>query len=88
MNAHILVLGFVQGVGFRRFIAKKAKDLGLLGWVRNLPDGRVEILAQGEKSNIKALIEITEKGNIFSDVKDVVVNYVEEKEKLEGFEIR
>jgi acylphosphatase len=88
MNAHILVLGFVQGVGFRRFIAKKARDLGLLGWVRNLPDGRVEILAQGEKSNIKALIEITEKGNIFSDVKDVVVNYVEEKEKLEGFEIR
>lgn len=88
MNAHILVLGFVQGVGFRRFIAKKAKELGLTGWVRNLPDGRVEIIAQGEKKDIEDLIKIAEKGNIFSDVRDVVVNYIEEEEKIDGFVIR
>ncbi|PIR79881.1 MAG: acylphosphatase [Candidatus Levybacteria bacterium CG10_big_fil_rev_8_21_14_0_10_35_13] len=88
MTAHIFVLGFVQGVGFRRFIQKKAQELGLTGWVRNLPDGRVEILAQGKKEDIGKLIKIAQKGTWFSDTKDVVVDFTKGEEKLESFEIR
>lgn len=87
MSAHIFVLGLVQGVGFRRFIQKKARELGLLGWVKNLPDGRVEILAQGKNENIENLIKIAEKGNIFSDVKDVVVNWEKSQENFSDFTI-
>lgn len=87
MTAHIFVIGFVQGVGFRRFIQKKAKVLGVTGWIKNTPDQRVEILAQGTKQQIDELKKIAEKGNIFSDVKGVVVDFVDEKEKFETFAI-
>ena len=87
MTAHIFVLGFVQGVGFRRFIKKKAENLGLTGWIRNLSDGRVEILAQGDKEKIDELVKIAEKGNWFSDIKDVVVDITRAEEKFESFEI-
>ncbi|OGH02822.1 MAG: hypothetical protein A2798_00085 [Candidatus Levybacteria bacterium RIFCSPHIGHO2_01_FULL_37_17] len=85
MSAHIIILGFVQGVGMRRFIAKKANQLGLSGWVKNLPDSRVEVLVQGDKEKIVELIKIIEQGNIFSDVKDVVVEWAEDKETLNDF---
>ena len=87
MQALIYVLGFVQGVGFRRFIKKKAVNLGLKGYVKNLPDGRVEILAQGEKQKIEDLRRVAEKGNIFSDVKSTVIDWQEEIGDYEGFEI-
>lgn len=87
MRARIFVMGFVHGVGFRRFIRSKARALGLKGWVKNLPDGRVEILANGEKKNIEKLIEIAQKGNIFSMVKGVVVDWEKEEEVFSDFEI-
>ena len=50
-----VVSGRVQGVGFRYFIVREAEALGLAGWVRNLPDGRVEVLASGEEGPVDAL---------------------------------
>jgi len=47
-GAHFLVSGRVQGVGFRWFAVKRATELGIGGWVANLPDGRVEIAAEGD----------------------------------------
>lgn len=88
MTAHIFVLGFVQGVGFRRFIKNEAKKLVLSGWVKNMVDGRVEILAQGSKDAIDELVKRVEKGNIFSDVKDTVVNLEEDSETLTDFSIK
>lgn len=47
MTSRFLVSGFVQGVGFRWFVARHARALGLTGFARNLPDGRVEVVASG-----------------------------------------
>jgi len=88
MTVRIFVLGFVQGVGFRRFIRKNAQKLGIKGWVRNTKDGRVEIVAQGTKEQIDDLKKIAEKGSIFSDVKGIVVDNLEESEIFLDFELR
>lgn len=86
MQAHVLILGFVQGVGFRQAVKRKAKSLGLVGWVKNLPDGRVEAVVNGEKDAIQELIKIIEKGTFFSDVKSVQVEW-EKEESFEDFTI-
>lgn len=50
------VRGHVQGVGFRWWTRSQALELGLRGWARNLPDGRVEVLAQGDASDVDRLL--------------------------------
>ncbi|MCB0361123.1 MAG: acylphosphatase [Bdellovibrionales bacterium] len=73
---HFLVEGRVQGVGFRAFVRREAKKLKLVGWVRNLKDGQVEILAQGSEESL-ALLEIKLKeGPEGSRVENVLVNSV------------
>ena len=59
---HFLVSGRVQGVGFRAFVQSVASQEKLRGWVRNLNDGRVEILAQGPLASTKRLQESVQKG--------------------------
>lgn len=86
-TTRIFVLGFVHGVGYRVFVKKKARELSLTGWVKNLPDGRVEILIQGTNDNIQKLIRLCEKGPFFSEVKSVVVEEEVQSEKLTSFEI-
>ncbi len=54
---HALVDGSVQGVGFRAFVIDNAQSLGLKGWVRNLYDGRVEVLAEGPRDDLEKLLE-------------------------------
>jgi len=52
---HVRVTGVVQGVGFRWFVRERARRLGLSGWVRNLPDGSVEVAASGDLKQIDLL---------------------------------
>lgn len=88
MQARIYVLGFVQGVGFRQFVKKNAQNLGLLGFVTNLQDGRVEIVAQGSKETIEKLVKLCEKGSFFSDVKSIQIEWEEgSKEQFNDFQI-
>ena len=54
--------GIVQGVGFRYFALRHAQDLGLAGWVRNLPDGSVEVAARGPSESLERLKEILSVG--------------------------
>ena len=87
MQAHIFIFGFVQGVGYRQFVKKNARELGLSGWVKNLDDGRVEALVVGNKDKIESLIKICEKGPFFSEVKSVQVEWEEKETSFEGFNI-
>ena len=55
MTTRFVVDGAVQGVGFRHFVALTANRLGLMGWVRNLDDGRVEVVARGPEDRLHEL---------------------------------
>ncbi len=55
-RAHLYYSGRVQGVGFRYTAERLALEAGVVGWVKNMPDGRVEILCEGSKENIELLI--------------------------------
>jgi acylphosphatase len=59
---HLLFSGRVQGVGFRHFTKVNAKELNITGWVRNLSDGRVEVLLQGEESTLNTMVSRLKKG--------------------------
>ncbi|GAB2695684.1 acylphosphatase [Thalassiella azotivora] len=56
------VRGQVQGVGFRWWVRSRALALGLRGWARNLPDGRVEVVAQGRPQDVRALLDLLQGG--------------------------
>lgn len=85
MTAHIFVLGFVQGVGYRRFVKWNAKKLGLRGWTKNTEDGRVEAQIQGPKEAIEKLIKICEKGPFLSEIKSVQVEWEKEETEFNDF---
>ena len=85
--AHIFISGFVQGIGFRQFILRQAQDLPLTGWVRNIPDGRVEAIFQGEKEKIEESISLCRKGPFLAEVENVEVKWEDREESFESFEI-
>lgn len=85
--AHIFVSGIVQGVFFRANTKEKANELKINGWVRNLPDGRVEILAEGDEEKIQKLIEWCWKGPEFAKVENVHATYKKFSGKFNSFEI-
>jgi len=62
VEAHVFVIGRVQGVFFRSETRRKARKHNVTGWVRNLPDGRVEAIFEGEKKNVEKLIEFCKRG--------------------------
>jgi len=88
VGAHILVSGIVQGVFFRANTAEKARELSLLGWVKNLPDGRVEAVFEGEKEKIEEIIDWLKSHPGMSKVEKVEVDWQEAKGDFENFEIR
>jgi len=84
---HAYVSGIVQGVGFRYFVYRHAKMLGLKGFVRNLPDGRVEVVAEGEEENLRRLVSLLWQGPVGAYVKNVEVEWSEAKNEYSDFEI-
>ena len=84
-----IVYGRVQGVYFRAFTSKHATELGLTGYVRNLPDGRgVEVQAEGEKDRLEKLIGRLEVGPPAAQVTEVVTDWTEYRGSYTGFSIR
>jgi len=86
-RANIFVSGLVQGVFFRDHTQRWATSLNLTGWVRNLRDGRVEILAEGDKEKIDELISRLNEGPPSSQVDSVNVKWEEYKGEFEDFRI-
>jgi acylphosphatase len=73
------VNGVVQGVGFRYYSVRVAERYGITGYVKNLPDGTVEIEAEGDKSVVNAFIKEIRIGPRFSQVTDISLNWLEPK---------
>lgn len=87
-QVHILVTGFVQGVGFRQMVKHEARKRGITGWVRNLSDGSVEALAVGPEEKLQELIESCKKGPFLSQVDNMHVEWEETGESFEEFRVR
>lgn len=88
-RARVLVSGRVQGVFFRDGVRRKAGELNLNGWVRNLPDGRVEGLFEGEPDAVEAMLRWCAEGPPDARVEDVAVGREPAPdEPLGGFEVR
>lgn len=85
---HAFVRGYVQGVGFRHFTMRTAGDLGLEGWVRNLRDGRVEVVAEGRKSRLEEFTNALRRGPVSADVKAVETEWREATGEFKGFTVR
>ncbi|WP_406656598.1 acylphosphatase [Methanolobus sp. ZRKC2] len=88
VSATVLVSGRVQGVYYRKFTVDNATDIGLVGFARNLPDGRVEVVAEGKRADIEKLIGLLEKGPSYASVEDVDVSWSSASGEFRDFSIR
>ncbi|MFB6204385.1 MAG: acylphosphatase [Candidatus Nanohaloarchaea archaeon] len=86
-RVHVYISGNVQGVTFRASTREKARRNGVQGWVKNLPDGRVEAVFEGEKDDIQDMLDFCREGPRPARVEDVDVEE-ETPEGLTGFEVR
>ena len=84
----ITVSGLVQGVGFRYYIYRQAKSLGLSGYAKNLPSGQVEIITTGDKGLVDELIKSARVGPPYASVSDVQLEEIEIEETFKDFGIR
>lgn len=83
---HCVISGKVQGVWFRANTQKKAQELGVTGWVRNLPDGCVEVKAAAEVETLKQFIVWLEQGPELAKVEEVTIKYIA-YEEFKGFAV-
>lgn len=88
MTVHLHIAGRVQGVWYRGSTEEKAIELGLTGWVRNLPDGRVEAEACGPREALEALVAWCHQGPPLAIVNDVQATWSDETGAYDGFSTR
>ncbi len=87
VRAHVLVSGRVQGVFFRHETRLKALRNNVTGWVRNLPDGRVEAIFEGEKETVEAMIEFCRRGPPGAMVENVEIKWEKPTGEFKDFKI-
>ncbi|HSW96916.1 MAG TPA: acylphosphatase [Candidatus Saccharimonadales bacterium] len=87
MQAHLIIIGLVQGIGYRQFVKSHAKKLNVGGWVKNLPDSSVEALLQGNKKSIEELVSLCKKGPFLAEVTDVHITWEKELTQYTSFSI-
>jgi len=85
--AKIVVSGTVQGVFFRGFVKKKADDIGLAGFVRNLGEGDVEIVVEGTRDEINKLVDFCKEGPRHSMIKGVKTTEIPWNGEFKDFKI-
>jgi len=87
IRAHIYIKGRVQGVFYRFWVKKFADKLGIYGWIKNLENGQVEAVFEGEKSKVEKIIEESKKGPRQAGVESVDVSREKAKEIFDSFDI-
>jgi acylphosphatase len=89
IRAQIFVSGRVQGVFFRASSRTQAEDLGLVGWIKNLEDDRVEIILEGEKEKVDEFIKWLKRGGpLLAKINKTEINFKEPTNEFESFEIK
>lgn len=87
VRAHVYVSGNVQGVFFRSETAELARRLGINGWVRNLSDGRVEALFEGEKERVEEVVEFCRRGPPRASVQNVEIEWEDWRGEYPDFKV-
>lgn len=87
-RAHVFVSGRVQGVSFRYYTVREAERQGVSGWVRNLYDGRVEAVFEGEQSAVEGMVNWCRQGSPSASVADLEVTWSEPVGEFDGFRVR
>ena len=87
-RVRLVVSGRVQGVFFRQSALDEARRLGLSGWVRNLPTGEVEIVAEGRRPNLRALALWSHRGPRGARVSGVAEEWEDFRNEFDGFRVR
>lgn len=87
-RVHAIVHGRVQGVNFRYYTQIEAVSLGLTGWVRNMDDGTVETIAEGDSDSLERFVEYLHKGPSSAWVTKVDVTWEETTDEFQSFRIR
>ena len=85
---HAIVSGLVQGVWFRRHTVDWANELGLKGFAKNLPDGSVEVVAEGSEISLKKLVEKLKLGPPAAKVEKIDLKWENPKNEFSNFETR
>ncbi len=85
---HLIVSGNVQGVFYRHNTNQVANRLGLKGFVRNLPNGDVEVVAEGNENKLNELTEFCKKGPIGANVENIKIEYEKPTKEFNSFSIR
>lgn len=85
---HAIVTGVVQGVSFRHYTRAYAQQVGAVGWVRNLPTGAVEVLAEGTPSTLDHLLTFLRRGPTEAQVDEVQVEWLAATGEFAHFEVR
>jgi acylphosphatase len=86
-RAHVYVSGRVQGVFFRYETKERADELGVTGWVKNLPDGRVEAVFEGERDGVEKMIDFCRVGPPGARVTKVEISWEDYKGEFQSFSI-
>lgn len=84
---HLIIKGRVQGVSYRMSAWEQAQRLGVTGWVKNLPDGKVELVAEGDISALRQLLAWSEQGPRFAHVTQVELTESEATGEFHNFDI-
>lgn len=84
----VRINGRVQGVGYRYFVQKRAQDHNLLGWVKNRPDGTVEIEAVGPRPSLEEFLHYVRVGPAAANVASAEVHWFEDEPSYNSFDVR
>jgi acylphosphatase len=88
VRVHIFISGRVQGVFFRQETKERAEELGVFGWIKNLPDGQVEAVFEGEKDKVEQIIKWAQKGPSLAKVNGLDLTWEDFKDEFKKFEIK